>query len=218
MNPITIEPEQPAKGCVIWLHGLGADGSDFIPVAEYMGLAAQHQYRVILPNAPVRPVTINNGFPMPAWYDILAMLPERQIAFADLQASADIVHQLIDEQIAKGVSSENILLVGFSQGGAVAYHSALSYPQRLGGIAALSTYIADYEALEPRLSKANKALPIWVAHGLMDDVVPMQLGEQAVTWLKAKQWPVEYKTYPMGHEVIEPQICDLGEWITGCLN
>ena len=201
-DAVVVEPTQPADSAVIWLHGLGASGHDFEPALPLLGLQSTAT-RFIFPHAPQIPVTVNRGMVMPAWYDILAMLPERQIALEDLEASVKTVHTLIDEQMAQGIAAEKIFIVGFSQGGAVAYHSALSYPHGLAGVAALSTYIAEYPAIERALAPQNSKIPVWVGHGIEDDVVPLHLGQQAMEWLKARAWPVDYKTYPMGHEVVE---------------
>lgn len=212
--PFIIDTGDQPRFAVIWLHGLGADGSDFVPMVAELDLPAQPAVRFIFPHAPVRPVTCNGGYPMRAWYDILSLqLDSREIDEASLVASRDYVHQLINAETAAGIAAERILVGGFSQGGAVAYLSALSFPQRLAGIAALSTYIPSAALLRRDLAAANEALPIFAAHGVHDEVVSPQFGQQAVSLLEELGFAPQWHSYPFGHEVSRAEFADLSTWL-----
>ena len=217
LDRITIEPSTTATACVIWLHGLGDSGAGFAPVVPLLNLPQNHTIRFVFPHAPVRPVTINNGWPMPAWYDILSIDIERKIDEDSLMVSVEQVNALITREIARGIQPERIILAGFSQGGAVAYHTALCYPQRLGGLVVLSTYIATSQQIRKDKTAANAKLPIWLAHGVMDDVVPYSLGEQAVLELEQHGYEPEWHNYPIAHEVSPEELNELGHWITQVL-
>ncbi len=200
---------------VIWLHGLGADGNDFVPVVPQLNLPADYAVRFVFPTAPSVPVTINNGYVMPAWYDILRLDNVRSIDEAGLRESAAKVQALIRRELERGIDSERIVLAGFSQGGAVCFEAGLSFGQRLGGIIALSTYFptADSVAMQP----VQQGIPILVCHGLMDPMVPEFLGRAAVESLGGKGLTPEYDTYPMAHEVCMPEIERVGGWIRAVL-
>jgi phospholipase/carboxylesterase len=200
---------------VIWLHGLGASGHDFEPVVPQLGLSQNMVVRFLFPHAPQRPVTINGGMVMPAWYDILEMSLERKVDIGQIEESSQQIHDLISREIQRGVKPEHIVIAGFSQGGAVAYHVALGYPQRLAGLMALSTYLATNDSLD--YSAANKDMPILIEHGTQDPVVPVILGEQAKQLLTAKGYNVEYHSYPMAHQVCMPQIQAIGQWLNKVL-
>lgn len=208
---LIIEPPQAATASVIWLHGLGADGHDFEPIVPELALPASAAIRFIFPHAPAMPVTINGGYVMPAWYDILAMDIDRKIDVKQLEASAQAVAKLIDRELAKGIPSERIVLAGFSQGGAVAYQTALSYPKPLGGLLAMSTYFATAETIQ--LNSANQKLPIAIFHGLQDSVVPESLGKKAQQRLQALGYTPEYFTYAMEHSVNAAEVKDLAKFI-----
>ncbi|WP_201591151.1 alpha/beta hydrolase [Psychrobacter fozii] len=200
---------------VIWLHGLGASGHDFEPVVPQLGLADDMAVRFIFPHAPKRAVTVNGGMVMPAWYDILEMSLERKIDVAQIEESAQQINDLISREVERGVSPEHIVIAGFSQGGAVAYHVALGYPKRLAGLMTLSTYLATNDNID--YSAANKDMPILIEHGSHDPVVPVVLGEQAQQLLSDKGYNVEYHTYPMAHQVCMPQIQAIGTWLNAVL-
>lgn len=200
---------------VIWLHGLGASGHDFEPVVPQLGLSRDMAVRFIFPHAPNIPVTINGGMVMPAWYDILEMSLERKVDTAQIERSAQQIRDLIQREIERGVAPHNIVIAGFSQGGAVAYHVALSYPQRLAGLMTLSTYLATNDSL--KYSDINKDLPILIEHGTQDPVVPIILGQQAKQVLTDKGYNVEYHTYLMAHQVCMPQIQNIGHWLNTVL-
>ena len=200
---------------VIWLHGLGASGYDFEPVVPQLDLANDMGVRFIFPHAPERPVTINGGMVMPAWYDILEMSIERKVDVGQIETSSQQISDLIGREIERGIQPEHIVIAGFSQGGAVAYHLALSYPERLAGLMALSTYFATNDAIS--YGEANKDMPILIQHGTHDPVVPVVLGEQAQQLLLTKGYSVEYHTYPMAHQVCIPQIINIGKWLNQVL-
>ena len=201
---------------VIWLHGLGASGHDFKPVVPQLGLDADMAVRFIFPHAPNRPVTVNGGMVMPAWYDILEMSLERKVDVNQIEESAQQIEDLMAREVERGVKPEHIVIAGFSQGGAVAYHVALGYPERLAGLMTLSTYLATNDNIS--YSTANKDMPILIEHGTHDPVVPAILGEQAKQLLSEKGYNVAYHTYPMAHQVCMPQIQNIGKWLNKVLN
>lgn len=206
---------KPIDRAVIWLHGLGASGHDFEPVVPQLGLDNDMAVRFIFPHAPSRPVTINGGMVMPSWYDIFEMSLDRKVDVAQIEQSSQQIKDLINREVERGVKPEHIVIAGFSQGGAVAYHLALGYPQRLAGLMTLSTYLATNDQIN--YSDANKELPILIEHGIHDPIVPVALGEQASKTLSAKGYNVEYITYPMAHQVCMPQIQGIGVWLNKVL-
>lgn len=208
-------PREPANCSVIWLHGLGADGNDFVPIVPHLEQPEGVNPRFVFPHAPRIPVTINNGMQMPAWYDILEMSLDRKVDTEQLKHSADAAIKLVEREIARGIPAERIVLAGFSQGGAVAYEAALSYGKELAGIMALSTYLATKDSIE--LNPAQSKTPILIHHGAMDPVVPQQLGEQARDWLQARDYRVNFKSYPMQHQVSPEQINDIRNWLATVL-
>ena len=208
---VEVEPATPATAAVIWLHGLGADGHDFEPIVPHLGLPAQVAVRFVFPHAPSIPVTINDGHVMPAWYDILEMNLERTVDATQLRASATAVERLIAREHARGIDSRRIVIAGFSQGGAVAFETALRHPAPLGGLIALSTYFATEDSIE--LHPANQALPILVCHGTRDPVVPETLGRSAYRRLLEMGYAAEYRSYPLEHGVSLDEIHDLGAWL-----
>lgn len=211
LNCLEIEPNQPANSAVIWLHGLGADGHDFAPLVPQLRLPAGTSARFILPHAPSMPVTVNNGYVMPAWYDIVELAIDRKVDEKQLQASGAAIADLINREIERGIDSHRILLAGFSQGGAVAYHTALSFPKPLAGLIALSTYFATSESTE--VHTANAELPILIQHGTRDPIVPEVLGQRAQQLLTAQGHKVTYQTYPMEHSVCPQQVEDINRWL-----
>ncbi|MAT52296.1 MAG: carboxylesterase [Porticoccaceae bacterium] len=192
---------------VIWLHGLGASGHDFEPLVPILDLPAELSIRFIFPHAPPIPVTVNGGYVMPAWYDILSMDIDRKLDHHQLSASAALVAALIRREIERGIDSQRIVLAGFSQGGAVAYETALTFPLPLAGLLAMSTYFATADTVQPH--PANVALPIHIMHGVSDPVVPETLGRRAVDQLRALGHSVEYSSYAMEHEVCVEQLKDI---------
>jgi len=211
LSCIDIEPKAPATATVILLHGLGANGNDFVPMVAELRLPAGLPVRFIFPNAPSIPVTINGGYVMPAWYDITEINIDRKIDATQLIASAEQVRLLIDREIDRGIPSHRIAIAGFSQGGAVAYQAALTYMQPLAGLLCMSTYFATRQTITP--NSANRTLPIFICHGTADPMVPERMGQGALQDLTARGYPVAYKAYPMGHEVCAAQIADISRWL-----
>ncbi len=202
------ETRSNPDAAVIWLHGLGADGYDFAPIVPELNLPEDLGIRFIFPHAPSIPVTVNGGFVMPAWFDILEMDIDRKVDSEQLLVSAAAVGRLVDRECARGIDSRRIVLAGFSQGGAVAYHLSLSHPLPLGGLLALSTYFATSDSIT--LSEANRDLPIEIHHGVYDPVVPQALGIRAAEFLKDRGYSVDFRTYPMDHSVCPQQIGHIG--------
>jgi phospholipase/carboxylesterase len=215
LNFIVRDTAPTPDACVVWLHGLGADGHDFEPIVPELDLPQGCAIRFIFPHAPKIPVTINGGLPMPAWYDILAMSLEREVDELQLRASALSIQALIEQQIAQGIDSRRIVLAGFSQGGAVAYEAALSYHEPLGGLIAMSTYLATADSLERH--DVNQYLPVQILHGSRDGVVPELLGERACQQLQQWGFVPEYHSYPMEHSVCAAEIVDISRFLRRCL-
>lgn len=198
------------------MHGLGADGNDFVPVVSELRLPASMAVRFVFPNAPAIPVTINNGFVMPAWYDITEINIDRKIDTGQLIASAEKVRLLVDREIERGIPSDRIVVAGFSQGGAVAYQTALTYMQPLAGLLCLSSYFATQETIT--INSANKNLPVMICHGSQDPVVPERMGQAARLALEAMGYQVESRVYPMDHSVCAQEIADISVWLQKILN
>lgn len=211
-EPLILEPQAAADACVIWLHGLGADRHDFEPVARLLQRRLT-RVRFVLPQAPSRPVTINGGWSMPSWYDILAISSDsRSIDEEQLEESAQSTIKLIEAQRDAGIDPTRIVLAGFSQGGAVVLHTAfLRWEGPLAGVLALSTYAPTFTKLTLDAERAR--LPVLHLHGSHDEVVPPTLGRAAYDFLAIRGVPVEWRDYPMGHEVIPDEIHDIGVWL-----
>nr|WP_298171992.1 alpha/beta hydrolase [uncultured Pseudomonas sp.] len=216
-EPLILQPTLSPDACVIWLHGLGADRYDFLPVAEALqGILPSTRF--VMPQAPTRPVTINGGYAMPSWYDILAMSPARAIDHQQLEASAQQVIALIEAQRDSGIDPRRIFLAGFSQGGAVVLHTAfLRWQGPLGGVLALSTYAPTFSAELP-LEAAKQQVPVYCLHGSHDDVVIPSMGRAAHDWLNQRGVPVTWREYPMGHEVLPQEVRDIGIWLSAQLS
>ena len=212
---VEIETGDAPDCCVIWLHGLGADGNDFAPIVPELGLSGDPGVRFVFPHAPRIPVTINGRMVMPAWYDILDMEIDRRADIDGLMASARAIALFVDRELDRGIPSSRIILAGFSQGGAVAYQAALSCKVRLGGLLAMSSYFATSAEIE--LEPANRELPIEIMHGLYDPVVPERLGREALNILEQRGYRANYRSYPMEHNVCLEQIQDIGDWLRSVL-
>lgn len=216
--PIVIETGPHPVASVIWLHGLGADGHDFEPIVPELALPDSTAIRFVFPHAPYRPVTINNGFVMRAWYD-LAMQPRGFFQNeAHIRESERYLCSLIEAEIQAGATSQKIILAGFSQGAAVALHTGLRYPETLAGIMALSMPLPLPEKIPSERSQGNMNVPIFLAHGSQDPVVPYALGEHARNLLLELSIPVEWHAYPMGHTLVAEEIADIRAWMLRVLN
>jgi phospholipase/carboxylesterase len=211
-EPLIIEPEKTADACVIWLHGLGADRYDFLPVAEALQQTLLST-RFVLPQAPTRAVTVNGGYEMPSWYDIKAMSPARAIDSEQLEGSAQRILTLIEQQRDGGIDPARIFLAGFSQGGAVVLHTAFRrWEGPLGGVLALSTYAPTFSD-DMVLSASQQRIPAYCLHGIYDDVVQNAMGRTAYEHLKSHGVTATWQEYPMGHEVLPQEIADVGVWL-----
>jgi len=213
LETVEVTTGQSPENAVIWLHGLGADGHDFEPLVPMLGMDEIASTRFVFPHAPVRPVSLNGGMAMRAWYDIRGMNVSRDQDEAGIRQSAAQIGALIEREISRGVPASHIVLAGFSQGGAIALHVALRYPQKLAGLMALSAYLLFPERLDQELHTANSDTPVFVGHGNMDPVVPLQMGKDLAQRLKALQLPVEWHEYSMPHSVIQDEISDIGNWL-----
>ncbi|MBU2097918.1 MAG: carboxylesterase [Gammaproteobacteria bacterium] len=202
--------DKPVDAAIIWLHGLGADGNDFAPIVPELRLPSSMSVRFIFPHAPSIPVTINAGYVMPAWYDILNADVSRRVDEVQLRRSASAVHAFVQQQQGLGIDSRRIILAGFSQGGAVVLEAGLSCPVTLGGILSLSSYFPTAETVT--VSDANRVLPIRICHGTQDPVVSESLGLQSVESLKKLGFKPEYSHYPMPHSVCPSEIRDISDW------
>lgn len=208
---ITLESGKSPQHSIIWLHGLGADGGDFVPIAEEMSLPVAVRY--IFPHAPKRPVTINGGFVMRAWYDIAAAEIHAQQDAAGIRASQAEIEKLIAQEKQRGIAAENIFLAGFSQGGAIVLQTGLRHAEKLGGILAFSTYLPLAETLAGEASEAAKGTPIFMAHGRSDPIVPYHLGKSSADKLSGLGYQLEWHEYAMPHSVCMEEVGDIGAWL-----
>jgi len=213
IEPFCNEKKQklPANASVILLHGLGASGHDFEMLPKQLNLPQDSFIRFIFPHAPQIPVTANAGYVMPAWYDILEMTEIRKINEQQLFNSVNEVHKLIQRELDRGISSERIMIAGFSQGGAVAYHAALTFPHKLAGLMALSTYFATANNI--KTSAENQTIPIHIYHGSHDPMVVEAQGRRAFDDLISLGYQVDYKSYPMEHELCFEEVADISNFI-----
>ena len=212
-DTIIINPKSSVTHAIIWLHGLGADGSDFVPLIPQLALPQDHSIRFIFPHAPVRPVTINNGFEMPAWFDIISLERTEKQDEQGIKQTQQTIEALIQEQLDQGIPSNNIFLAGFSQGGAMALYTALRYDKPLAGIVALSTYLPLADALDNEANAANKATPIFMAHGNFDNVVLPEWGTRTKQRLQKNGYQLQWHDYDMDHSVCQQEISDLASWL-----
>ena len=210
LDSVEIAPRGAPELAVIWLHGLGADGHDFEPIVPELRL--RRPVRFVFPHAPIRPVTINNGLEMRAWYDIVGFDAAREDG-AGIRASTAAVTRLLDREIERGVAAERIVLAGFSQGGAIALHLALRDPRRLAGVLALSTYLPLAASLGQEKSAANAALPIFMAHGEYDPVIELSHAVASRKILEREGYAVDWHVYPMPHSVCAPEIAAIAVWL-----
>lgn len=210
---VILEPPGQHTASIIWLHGLGADGYDFEPVVPALRLPAGHGIRFIFPHAPERPVTINGGMVMRAWYDVRMVDLRKHEDQAGIESSSQILEQFISVEKQAGIPAGRIILAGFSQGGVIALHTGLRYPESLAGIMALSTYLALPETLSREVSTANRQTAIFMAHGTQDPVIPIQQGRHSAEQLIAAGYHVDWHEYPMQHAVSLEEITAISHWI-----
>jgi phospholipase/carboxylesterase len=213
LSSVEIETARNPRHSVIWLHGLGADGHDFEPIVPELVNPAWPALRFVFPHAPVRPITINGGMSMRAWYDIYGQDIAQRQDETGIRASIALLDELIEHEIARGVASEHVLLAGFSQGGAIVLAGGLRHRQRLGGIIALSTYLPLAEKTAAQMSADNRATPIFMAHGASDPVIAQALAEMSRDVLVGLGLAPEWHSYPMAHQVCAQEIADLKRWI-----
>lgn len=216
-DTINIIPTEKHTHSVIWMHGLGADGHDFEAIVPELKLANEKHIHFIFPNAPVQAVTINGGMKMRSWYDILEMSLERKVDIGGIYDSASHINAIIEEEIEKGIPSENILLAGFSQGGVIALHAGLRFPKKLAGILALSTYLPTTDSLQSQKSEANLETEILMCHGSVDPVVSIDNAKHAFNVLKSSDYSIEWKEYYMQHSVCPEEIVDISNFISRIL-
>ncbi|MCH7820809.1 MAG: alpha/beta fold hydrolase [Proteobacteria bacterium] len=217
-DTVEIEPGGDTPlGSVIWLHGLGADGHDFEPIVAQLRLPDDLPLRFVFPHAPERPVTINGGMSMRAWYDILTLDHEGPNDEVGVRESGAILDALIRREQERGIAARQVVVAGFSQGGAIALHAALRFPERLAGLMALSTYLPLHQTLVAEVidspEAGNADLPIFMAHGTFDSVLPMQLGRDSADLLIESNFNVEWHDYPMAHAVCAEEIDDIRTWL-----
>ena len=215
LQHIEIEPATDARATVIWLHGLGADGHDFEPIVPELQLPADAGVRFIFPHAPVRPITINDGAEMRAWYDFI---PHSETAGTDdIEASAAQVKQFIEREIERGIASHQILLAGFSQGGVIALHTGTRFDKRLAGILAISTYLHDFAGTQAEMHDANLAIPIMLAHGTQDPMIPIMRAATSRENLARLGYDVRWYDYPMGHQVCMEEVNEISAFFQEAL-
>lgn len=207
---IIIEPKTPATSSIIWLHGLGASGDDFVPLVPALDLPST---RFIFPHAPIRKITINMGMEMRGWYDILGFDRNAQQDEAGIKQACTFAHELIAAEIAKGITADNIIVAGFSQGCAIALYAGLLYQNSLGGIIALSGYLPLADALQKELASKNSNTPIFMAHGNSDSVLPVDYAHRSHAFLQTMGYTIDFHTYPIAHTVSDAEVRDIKNWL-----
>lgn len=220
LETIELETANNPTAAVIWMHGLGADGNDFVPIVKELDLAGAPGIRFVFPHAPTRPVTINNGYVMRAWYDISFGDLEGKTRRADekgLRESQAQIGELIAQEQSRGIAVSKIVLAGFSQGGAIALQTGLRHPEKLAGVMALSTYLPLAESFAAEATAANKATSVFMAHGTHDPVVPYSMGDNSRKILEQAGYVLEWHDYPMQHSVCLEEVTDIGRWLVKVL-
>jgi len=213
LDSVIVETGKAPTGTVVWLHGLGADGHDFEPVVPDIAPRGSRALRFVFPHAPVRPVTLNNGWEMRAWYDIYGLSRDHRQDEAGIRASGALVDELLRAEIARGMPAERIVLAGFSQGGVMALHAGLRFPEKLAGLIALSCYLALDASLLAERTETNLRTPIFQAHGTADPTVPFQFGDASRRKLQGEDYDVEWHSYPIGHGVGLEEIADIRRFL-----
>ena len=217
-NAVVVSPPEEADACVIWLHGLGADGHDFEPIVSGFAASLRRHTLFVFPHAEHLPVTINGGMVMPAWYDIYDTNFGTRVDTDGMSRSQSRIEDIIAQAIQKGIKSERIVLAGFSQGGVIALRTALTYETNLAGVLALSTYLPGKESLEARLRSAPQRLPIFLAHGSTDPLIPLEAARQARDDLIGWGFAVQWQTYAMQHAVCPEEVNDIEKWLSATLS
>ena len=213
LETVEVETGSSPDAAVIWLHGLGADGHDFEPVVPHLLWPGAPAIRFIFPHATVRPVTVNGGMRMRAWYDIVSIDSDRNHDVAGIRESMAQTQQLIDREVQRGIKPSRIVLAGFSQGGAIAIQVAMRQEQKLAGLLALSTYLLLADELEAEATEISREQPVFMGHGLVDPVVPVSMGEKAATSLRELGCQVSWHAYNMQHSVSMEEISDISFWL-----
>lgn len=213
LDALEIETAPDPDAAVVWMHGLGADGHDFEPIVPELGLPARPGIRFVFPHAPLRPVTINQGHVMRAWYDVRALAGVRREDEAGVRQSARQIEALMERERQRGIAPRRLVLAGFSQGGAMALHVALRYPERLAGVLALSCYLPLASTLATEASPANRDVPIFWAHGVHDPMLPLAMAEQGREQVGSLGYRIEWHQYPIPHSVSAEEIADVARWL-----
>jgi phospholipase/carboxylesterase len=213
LESIEIETAPNPDGAVVWMHGLGADGHDFEPIVPELRLPATTRIRFVFPHAPLRPVTINQGHVMRAWYDVRALAGVRREDEAGVRQSARQIEALLARERQRGIAPRRIVIAGFSQGGAMALHVGLRYADRLAGLLALSCYLPLSNTLPTEASPANRDVPIFWAHGLHDPMIPQAMAEQGRAQLAELGYQIDWHQYPIPHSVSAEEIADVARWL-----
>ena len=210
---VELETGRSPTGSVIWMHGLGADGHDFEPIVPEITQRGERALRFIFPHAPIRPVTINGGYPMRAWYDIAAIDRRTADDESGIRSSQAVIDTLVRHENSRGIASERIVLAGFSQGGAMAMFAGTRYGEKLAGIMGLSCYLLLERQLLTERSTVNLSTPVFLAHGTQDPVVPVTLGEHACQVLQAAGYTIEWHAYQMPHSLCPQEVTDIAAWL-----
>ena len=213
LDCLEINPKNTTKATVIWLHGLGAGADDFLSIVPQLKLPESLAVRFVFPQAPILPVTINNGYEMPAWYDVYGFDRTSKQDEQGIRRSEEQLAQLINTEINNGISSDKIVLAGFSQGGAIALHTALRYTQKLAGVMVLSSYLPIADLMAEEKSIENTNLAIFIAHGSNDTVLPLAMAQLTREYLQAHDYPIDWHIYPMAHQVCLEEIRDISAWL-----
>lgn len=215
LDTIERNPNQEADASIIWMHGLGADGHDFEPIVDALNLPG---VRFILPHAPYRAVSINNGYEMRAWFDIFGLDADGPQDETGIRQSRQEIEALIAKEKAKGIAAHRIVLAGFSQGGAIALHTALRHTETLAGVLVLSSWLPLKTRLQQEAHLANRALPVFMAHGTFDSIVPLQTAENSARLLTEAGYPLTWQTYPMAHSVCDREVADIRQFLCSILS
>ncbi|HZV63058.1 MAG TPA: alpha/beta fold hydrolase [Methylophilaceae bacterium] len=214
LDALEISHSKNPDSTVIWLHGLGANGYDFEPVVQALNLPAT---RFVLPHAPTRPITINNGYSMPGWYDLYGLEAGSPQDESGIREAQNRIEAFIENEVARGIEPRRIVLAGFSQGGAIALHTALRYRARMAGVMGLSTYLPLKSSLMDEAEAANRDLPVFIAHGTFDNVIPLNSAQASVECLQQRGYSVTWREYPMAHSVCMEEIADIRDFLQSVL-